>query len=328
MKMRLEQLRSLCEIVRQGFSVSRAAVALHTPQPGVSRQLRALERELGVDIFIRNKKRLLALSAPGAAILKVAQRMVEDAGNLGKIGLEFSAEDSGTLTVATTHTQSRYALPGVIRRFSSRYPHVRLMVRQGNPSDIVELVRSGEADLCIGSESAAESGDLLLFPCYELHRVVLTPPRHPLLRRQKLTLEDLVRYPIITYDAPFIGRSKLVRAFEARGLSPDIVLSAMDTDVIKAYVELGMGIAIIAKLAFDPARDRKLRSMDASHLFEPNVIHLGIRRNDYLRGYVFAFIEMFAPHLQRSHVAEALLTSGSRREKPAAAKGAGKRVPA
>ena len=304
--MKLEQLRSLCHIVAQGYSVSRAAQVLNSPQPGVSRQLRALERELGVDVFRRNRKRLLGLTAPGAAILKVARRMLADAENLGKIGREFSASDSGSLTVATTHTQSRYALPGVVQRFSARYPKVRLMLRQGNPAEIVELTRSGEADLCIGSESAMVSDELLFFPCYELERIVLTPPRHPLLRERRLTLNALARFPIITYDPPFIARSKLARAFEAQGLAPNIVLSATDTDVIKSYVELGLGIAIVARLAFDPARDRKLRALNASHLFDSNTIHLGLRRHDYLRSYVFDFIEMYAPRLRRNVVEKAL----------------------
>jgi len=304
--MKLEQLRALCQIVAQGYSVSRAAEALDAPQPGVSRHLRGLERELGVDIFRRNRKRLLGLTAAGTAIVKVARRMLEDAEALGKIGREFSASDSGNLTVATTHTQSRYALPGVVQRFSARYPKVRLMLRQGNPAEIVELVRTGEADLCIGSESAEVADDLLFFPCYELRRIVLTPPRHALLRERRLTLEALARYPIITYDPPFMGRSKLVQAFESRGLSPNIVLSATDTDVIKSYVELGLGIAIVARLAFDPARDRKLRAIDAGHLFESNTIHLGLRRNDYLRSYLYDFIEMYAPGLRRQDVEKAL----------------------
>jgi LysR family cys regulon transcriptional activator len=306
--MRLEQLRALREIVRHGFSVSRAAQALNAPQPGVSRQLRALERELGIDIFARRHKRLLGLTAPGAAVLEVARRMLEDAENLGKIAQDFSAEDSGNLAVATTHTQARYALPAVIKRFAARYPRVRLTVRQDTPAGVVELVRTGAADLCIGSEgaSAADPAALVFFPCYDLQRVVLTPRGHPLLRERRLTLEALARHPIITYDAPFIGRSRLVRAFAGRGLRPDIVLSASDTDVIKTCVELGLGVAIVASLAFDPARDRGLRALDASPLIEPNTIYLGVRRHDYLRGYVYAFIELFAPHLAREKVAEAI----------------------
>lgn len=304
--MRLEQLRSLTEIVRQNFSVTRAAEALGVPQPAVSRQLRSLERELGVDVFVRKQKRLRGLTRPGAAIVSVAQRMLEDAGNLTKIARDFSTQDSGRLIVATTHTQARYALPAIIQRFARRYPRVQLMLRQGNPAEVTELVRSGEADLCIGSEAAPDASDLALFACYPMQRIVLTPRGHPLLKSGAISLEKLARYPIITYDAPFVGRSKLVRTFEARGLAPNIVLSAIDTDVIKAYVELGMGIAIIAKLAFDAARDKKLRAINASHLFEPNMIYLGMRRNDYLRGYMYDFIEMFAPHLKREKIASTL----------------------
>lgn len=300
--MRLEQLRALAEIVKQGLSVSRAAEALNVPQPAVSRQLRALERELGVDVFVRKQQRLRGLTRPGHAIVEVAQRMLQDAENLAKIGRDFSDEESGGITVATTHTQARYALPGIVERFSRRYPRVRLRLRQGNPAEVSELVASGEADVCIGSESGEESADLALFPCYAMERIVLVPRGHALLAARRVTLETLARYPVITYDAPFIGRSKIVRAFAARGLSPEIVLSAIDTDVIKAYVELGLGIAIVAKLAFDPARDRKLRAIDASRLFESNIIYLGVRRNDYLRGYMFDFIEMFAPRLDRKTV--------------------------
>lgn len=305
--MRLDQLRAVCAIVDAGFSVSRAAEALNTPQPGVSRQLRALERELGVEIFARNQKRLLGLTRPGSEILKVARNILEGTVNLGKIGREFSAEGSGDLVVATTHTQSRYALPAVIKEFTACYPGVRLMLRQGTPTEVVELVRSGEADLCIGSDSPAEGSELVLFPCNVLQRVILTPAEHPLLQEQSVTLDSIARYPIITYDAPFIARSKLMQAFSEQGLTPNIVLSAIDTDVIKVYVEMGVGVAIVASLAYDPARDHKLRAIDASQLFTPNTIYLGVRRNDHLRGYVYRFIEMYAPRLDRATIDKALV---------------------
>jgi len=304
--MRLDQLRVVCAIADAGFSVSRAAESLNTPQPSVSRQLRALEREIGVDIFARNQKRLLGLTRPGVEILKVARNMLEQAANLGKIGQEFSAEGSGTLIVATTHTQSRYALPTVIKQFTAHYPGVRLMLRQGTPVEVVELVRSGEADLCIGSDSPSEGTELALFPCNVLERAILTPVGHPLLKQRRVSLESLAGYPIITYDVPFIGRSKILHAFSEKGLTPNIVLSAIDTDVIKVYVEMGIGVAIVASLAYDPARDHKLRAIDARHLFAPNTIYLGVRRNDHLRGYVYGFIEMFAPRLNRATVDKAL----------------------
>ena len=302
--MKIEQLRTVVEIVRHGYSVSRAAVALHSPQPAVSRHLRALERELGIDIFRRNPKRLLGLTKPGAAVMEVAERILADTKNLAKIAHDFSAQHSGSFTIATTHTQARYALPRVLQKFSQRYPDVELMLRQGTPAEIVELVRLGEADLCIGSEASEDAEGLAAFACYDMHRIVLTPAGHPLLKVRKLTLEKLAAYPIITYDAPFIGRSRLVRAFHARGLKPKIVLSATDTDVIKAYVELGLGIAIVAELAYDRARDRALRAMPARHLFEPNTIHIAVRRNDYLREYVYHFIRLYAPHLTREMVIE------------------------
>lgn len=304
--MRLEQLRVVCAIVDAGFNVSRAAETLNSPQPGLSRQLRALEREIGIDIFARNQKRLLGLTRPGVEILKVARNMLNQAANLGKIGQEFSSDGRGNLVVATTHTQSRYALPAVIKQFTARFPGVRLMLRQGTPTEVVELVRSGEADLCIGSDSPSEGTELALFPCNVLERVILTPVGHPLLKQRSVSLESLTEYPIITYDAPFIGRSKILHAFSEKGLTPDIVLSAIDTDVIKVYVEMGIGVAIVASLAFDPTRDHKLRAIDARHLFAPNTIFLGVRRNDHLRSYVYGFIEMYAPRLNRAKVDQAL----------------------
>jgi LysR family transcriptional regulator, cys regulon transcriptional activator len=303
--MRLEQLRCVVEIVRQGYSVSRAAEALDTPQPAVSRQLRSLERELGVELFVRDRKRLRGLSRPGITIVETAKRILEDTAKLTKIARDFHTETSGRLAIATTHTQARYALPPLIESFAKRYPQVEVLIRQGSPAEIVGLVSTGEADLCIGSETA-DDPDVAMFPCYRMDRIVVTPPEHPLLKTRRLTLETLVRYPIITYDAPFIGRSRLVRSFAERGLKPQIVLSAIDTDVIKAYVERGLGIAVIARLAFDPARDTRLRAIDASHLFAPNTIYLGVRRNDYLRDYVFDFISTYAPLLRRERVASAL----------------------
>ncbi len=300
--MKIEQLRTVTEIVRHGFSVSRAAEALGTPQPAVSRHLRALERELGIEIFRRNPKRLLGLTQPGAALMEVIGRVLADTQSLSRIARDFSAGECGSLTIATTHTQARYALPPVIQRFSKRHPQVELMLTQGSPAQVVELVRSGEADVCIGSDSAVDDPKLAFFPCYAMRRVVLTPPRHPLLKSRPLTLEKLARYPIITYDAPFIARSRLARAFQARSLKPKIALSAMDTDVIKTYVQLGMGIGVVAELAYDRAQDRQLRAIDAHHLFEPNTIYLAVRRFDYLRSYVFDFISLFAPRLTRETV--------------------------
>lgn len=308
--MKLEQLRLILQIQRDGFNVSKAAESMNTPQPAVSRQLRTLELELGVDLFVRQKNRLRGPTQPGREILDAARRIINDTDNIQKIARDFRYIESGQLTIATTHTQARYALPAVIQRFAERYPEVQIMIRQDSPTAIADLVRTGDANLCIGSESA-EGTDLVLFPCYVMQRIVLVPSGHPLLASRRITLESLVTYPIITYDAPFIARSKLVQTFAAQGLKPKIVLSASDTDVIKAYVERGLGIAIVAKLAFEPDRDHGLRAIDVSHLFEANTILLGVRRNDYLRGYILDFIEMFSPKLVRQQVEKRLRkTSG------------------
>lgn len=304
--MNLQQLRYVCEIVAQGLNISNAADALHTSQPGISRQLRNLEEELGVKIFLRNRKKIIALTEAGNAVLRVAQRVVGEVRSLRHIGAEFSAKGVGSLTIAATHTHARYALPETIERFTKRYPHVQLRIRQGTPTEIARWVCAGEADLSIATEPLEHFDDLVLLPCYELHRIVLTRPGHPLLRLKRLTLEALAQHPLITYDAAFMARSKIMRAFGERGLTPNIVLSAADADVMKTYVRNGLGVAILAKLAYHPAEDRDLRVVDASHLFEPNTINVGLRRNNYLREYMYDFIELFAPQLTRAKVEKTL----------------------
>jgi len=308
--MKLQQLRYICEVARHNLNLSNAAEALFTSQPGISKQIRSLEDELGVDIFVRHGKRLVAVTAPGKAILEIAQRMLKDGENLRQVGEEFTEEDSGHLTIATTHTQARYALPHVIQRFTKRYPGVRLSLRQGSPTQISELVTSGEADIAIATEAIELYEDLVMLPCYEWNRCVLVPPGHPLLKARKLTLQAMADFPIVTYDFAFTGRSKMNQAFADQGLTPNVVLTAIDADVIKTYVELGLGIGIVAMMAYDPKRDTHLRAMDASHLFEPSTTRIGIRKNSYLRGYTYEFIEMFAPHLSRKVVDDAMHTKG------------------
>ena len=308
--MKLQQLRYICEVARHNLNLSNAAEALFTSQPGISKQIRSLEEELGVDIFVRHGKRVVAVTEPGKAILEIAQRMLKDVENLRQVGEEFTAEDNGHLTIATTHTQARYALPHVIQRFTKRYPGVRLSLRQGSPTQISELVTSGEADIAIATEAIELYEDLVMLPCYEWNRCVLVPPGHPLLKAKKLTLEAMASFPIITYDFAFTGRSRINQAFADKGLTPNVVLTAIDADVIKTYVELGLGIGIVAMMAYDPKRDTHLRAMDASHLFEPSTTRIGIRKNSYLRGYTFEFIEMFAPHLTRKVVDDAMRTKG------------------
>lgn len=309
--MKLQQLRYLVEVVRQGLNVSDAAAALHTSQPGISKQVRLLEDELGVEIFVRHGKRVTELTEPGKIIVDVARRVLAEADNLKRVGKEFAAETTGHLTIATTHTQARYALPPVIKRFIARYPEVRLRLRQGSPVQISQAVVDGEADLVIATEAIGQFEELVMLPCYQWNRCVVVPPQHPLLKLERLSLEAVARYPIITYDFAFTGRSVMQRAFEQKGLTPNIVLSAIDADVIKTYVALDLGVGILAKMAFDPEQDRNLRAMDASHLFEPSATRIGIRRNTYLRGYIYEFIEMFAPHLTRKAVDAAMAGGGS-----------------
>jgi LysR family cys regulon transcriptional activator len=309
----LQQLRYLSEVVRQDLNISKAAAALRVSQPGLSRQLQLLERELEVELFVRNRKRLVRLTHAGIEIHRNAEITLESASNIREAAREHSGENQGTLTIATTHTQARYALPDVIRRFAQRYPQVQLSLRQGTPGDVSLLVASGSADLSIATEPVEPRSDVLLLPCYQLQRIVLTPVRHPLLKSKRLTLEKLAAYPLITYDYAFIGRSKTLGAFEARGIVPNIVLNAIDADVIKTYVEFGLGIAIVPDMAYDKRRDKNLRAIEAKHLFEPNTIHIGIRRNHYLRGYMYAFIEMFTPHLKRAEVEKAIAESATRR---------------
>ncbi|MES2562870.1 MAG: CysB family HTH-type transcriptional regulator [Pseudomonadota bacterium] len=311
--MTLQQLRYFCEVVRRDMNISKAAQALEVSQPGLSRQLQLLEHELAVELFVRNRKRLVRLSPAGEEIHQNAERTLASARNITQAALDHSGEKLGSLTIATTHTQARYALPDVIRRFKLRYPQVQLSLRQGTPADVSQLVSSGTADIGIATEPVEPPAEVLLLPCYDLHRIVLTPARHPLLKVRRLTLEKLAQYPLITYDYAFIGHSKTLEAFAASGITPNIVLNAIDADVIKTYVEFGLGIAILPDMAYDRRRDKSLRAIDARHLFTPNTIHLGIRRNYYLRGYMYAFIEMFAPHLKQTVVQKALSASATRR---------------
>lgn len=312
--MKLQQLRYLREVARQGLNVSEAAERLHTSQPGVSKQIRLLEEELGVEIFVRHGKRLLEITEPGRVVVGIAERILEDAENLRRVGQDFAGEARGSLAIATTHTQARYALPAVVEQFVKLYPRVSLSLRQGSPSQLCEQVISGDADLVIATEAIAEYRELVMLPCYQWNRCVITLPGHPLLSDPSLTLEALATHPIVTYDFAFTGRSQVNKAFEARGLIPNVVLTAIDSDVIKTYVRLGLGVGIIARMAFDQDQDRDLRALDASHLFESSTTRIGIRRGAYLRGYAYDFIRLFAPHLARDVVERAMRGGGSEYE--------------
>ncbi|WP_050464838.1 CysB family HTH-type transcriptional regulator [Herbaspirillum autotrophicum] len=304
--MNLHQFRFVREAVRQNYNLTEAAKALFTSQPGVSKAIIELEEELGVDIFTRHGKRIRGLTEPGRAVLKSVELIMQEVDGLKRIGKEFAAHDSGSFTIATTHTQARYSLPKVIQAFTQKYPKVRLSLLQGNPKQITEMVRNDQADIAIATEALASGEGLVSLPCYQWEHVVVAPPDHPLLKSKNLSLEEIASYPLITYDAAFSGRSKVDHAFALRELKPDIVLEAIDADVIKTYVELGMGVGIIAGMAFDAERDRGLRAIPAGHLFGTNVSRVALKQGAYLRSYVYTFIELLAPTLNRKLIAQVM----------------------
>lgn len=305
--MNFQQLRSVREAARRDFNLTEVANALFTSQPGVSRQIRELEEELGVVIFERNGKRLTGLTPPGKGILRIVERLLVEAENLQQASAEFAAQDSGTLTVAVTHTQARYALPQVVQSFRNAFPNVRIALQQSAPEHIAEWVLSGKADIGIATEGLSAFPDLVSFPCYRWSHLVVAPDGHPILASgTPLRLEDLAAHPLITYDVGFTGRSHIDAAFVEAGLAPDIVLTAMDSDVIKQYVSLGMGVGIVASMAFDHGRDEGMRALEASHLFAPNVTRLAVRRGSYLRAYAYHFIERFAQGYTRADIEKAL----------------------
>jgi LysR family cys regulon transcriptional activator len=304
--MNLHQFRFVREAVRQNFNLTEAAKALYTSQPGVSKAIIELEEELGVDIFTRHGKRIRGLTEPGRAVLRSVELIMQEVDGLKRIGKEFAAHDSGSFTIATTHTQARYALPKVVQAFTQKYPKVHLSLLQGNPKQITEMVRNDQADIAIATEALASGEGLVSLPCYQWEHVVVVPPDHPLLQSKSLTLEEIAGNPLITYDSAFSGRSKIDHAFSLRHLKPDVVLEAIDADVIKTYVELGMGVGIIAGIAFDAERDRGLRAIPAGHLYGTNVSREALKQGAYLRGYVYTFIELLAPTLNRKLIAQVM----------------------
>ncbi len=305
--MNFQQLRSVREAVRRGFNLTEVAATLYTSQPGVSRQIRELEEELGVEIFVRAGKRLTGLTPPGETMLPIVERLLLEAENLRRAGDEFTAAERGGLVVAATHSQARYALPQVVRDFRQHYPQVSLHLRQGSPRQVAEMLLSGEADIGVATEALAGYERLVTLPCYRWSHSIVVPPGHALLQGGgPVTLQALARHPIITYDTGYTGRAHIDEAFARAGLAPDIVLTAMDADVIKTYVELGMGVGIVASIALDAERDRHLHALDARHLFAVNLTRLGLRRGGWLRGYAYRFIETFVPTLTREAVQQAL----------------------
>jgi len=304
--MNFQQLRSIREAARRNYNLTEVANALYTSQPGVSRQIRELEDELGVVIFERNGKRLTGLTEPGKGILKIVERLLVEAENLQQASLEYAGQSSGTLTIAATHTQARYALPKVVQSFRASFPDVRIALQQSSPEHIAEWVLSGKADIGIATEGLSAFTDLVSFPCYRWSHLIVVPDNHPLLSRSPIRLDDLAEFPLITYDVGFTGRGHLDDAFERAGLSPDIVLTAMDSDVIKQYVTLGLGVGIVASMAFDHGRDRGLRAVEASHLFAANTTRLAVRRGAYMRAYALEFIQQFARELSRREIERTL----------------------
>ena len=309
--MKLQQLRYLVEVARSNLNVSEAAESLYTSQPGVSKQIKLLEDELGVIVFERSGKRLTAITEPGKRVLEIAERILREAQNIKRVGDEYAGGDSGTLAIAATHTQARYALPGVVKQFMERHSNVRLSMHQGSPTQIAEWTIKGEADIAIATETLDQYQQLVILPCYQWGHCLVAPEGHPILEEKNLSLAVLTKWPLITYDPAFAGRSRINKAFERAQLEPNIVLAAIDADVIKTYVTLGLGLGIIASMAYDPVRDAGLKAIDVAHLFGSNTTRIGLRRGTYLRQFEYDFINLFASQLTKKAVDMAMAGSGA-----------------
>lgn len=309
-RMNFQQLRSVRETIRRSFNLTEVAAALHTSQPGVSRQIRELEDELGLQIFVRAGKRLTGLTPPGEAVLPIVERLLHEAENLKRAGEDFARAGVGSLTIAATHSQARYALPAAVRDFRAQHPQVQLHLHQGGPQQVAQMLLDGSADIGIATEALAHYDELLALPCYRWTHCVVVPPDHVLAAEaragQTLTLQRLAQFPLITYEGGYTGRAHIDEAFTRARLAPEVVLVAMDADVIKTYVELGMGVGIVAAIAYDAERDRQLHAIDARHLFAANMTRLAIKRGSYLRDYVYDFIATFASPLTRGFVERAM----------------------
>ena len=304
--MKLQQLRYIWEVAHHDLNVSATAQSLYTSQPGISKQIKLLEDELGVEVFARSGKHLTRITPAGETIIEKAGEILRKVESIKQVAQEFSNEKKGSLSIATTHTQARYALPEVIARFIEKYLEVSLHMHQGSPIQIAEVAAEGLVDFAIATEGLELFGDLVMMPCYNWNRCILVPKGHPLANVDKLTLELVAEHPIVTYVFGFTGRSKLDEAFIKLGLEPKVVFTATDADVIKTYVRLGLGIGIVAHMAHDEQKDADLVALDASHLFEPSTTVIGCRRGTFLRGYMYEFVEYFAPHLSREMVNTAL----------------------
>jgi LysR family cys regulon transcriptional activator len=304
--MKLQQLRYIWEVSKHELNVSATAESLFTSQPGVSKQIRLLEDELGVQIFQRSGKHLTEITPAGQAIIQVAGLILGEVENIKRIAAEHCDDSRGSLSIATTHTQARYVLPATIEKFIKAYPEVSLHMHQGTPMQISELAANRNVDFAIATEALELFDDLIMLPCYRWNRSIIVPDDHPLTKVGKLTLEAIAEFPIVTYVFGFTGRSQLDNAFFERGLTPKVVFTAVDADVIKTYVKLGLGIGIVATLSFDAKSDSGLRALDASHLFDYSVTKIGFRRGSFMRAYMYDFITLFAPHLTREVIQKAM----------------------
>ena len=300
--MKLQQLQYIWQVSCQDLNISAVAKNIHTSQPGISKQIRMLEDELAVKIFYRSGKKLTGITPAGHSILDMTRKILDQVENIRNISTEFNDPEQGTLTIATTHTQARYILPNVIRQFIKYHPKISFNMHQGTPLQIAESVSQGKVDLAIATEALDLFDNLIMLPCYQWNRSVIMPHDHPLASCKKLTLKQLAEYPIITYILGFTGRAQLDAAFDKQGYKPKIVFTASDADVIKTYVKLGMGIGIIANMAFDPIIDHDLVAMDASHLFPESVTVIGFRKGVFLRNFIYRFMQLFTPHLTKKLV--------------------------
>jgi LysR family cys regulon transcriptional activator len=305
--MNLHQFRFVQEAVRRNLNLTETARALHTSQPGVSKAIIELEEELGVEIFARHGKRLKRVTEPGEHVLKSIELIMREVGNLRRIGEQFSAQDSGTLSIATTHTQARYVLPQPVARLREAFPKVNVSLHQGSPDQVARMVLEEVAEIGIATESLTQYDDLVTLPCYEWQHMLVMPKDHPLARKEHITLEDLAQEPLITYHPSFTGRTKIDLAFAARHLHPRIALEAIDSDVIKTYVRLGLGVGIVAEMAVrDDGTNVDLIALPAGHLFGVNVARVAFKRSAYLRNFVYKFTELLSGKLNRDLVARAM----------------------
>ena len=304
--MNLRQLRYLCEVVDQNLNVSLAAKALHTSQPGISKQIRLLEESLGIDILVRRSNRIAAVTEQGRMVVNIARRMLRDEANIRRVGKDYGQGLTGSLHLATTHAHGRYLLLPTVKQFRELRPSINFKIRQANPSQIAQLVASGDVDLGVGTALSIPPEDIVSLPIYKMTRGIITPPKHPLLKKKKVSLEDLAAFPMITLDTAFAGGKSMLEAFEHQGLTPNIVLSATDADVIKAYVEAGLGIATLPTMAYNPSVDRGLRLIQADHLFDPLVSCVWVHRYSYLRSIVVEFINLLSDTWTRENIEKAL----------------------